>query len=610
MRQQFIHLLFALPIVLLVGCSNDELTDSGLITPGSDSNIRFEIGFAPQTRVTTDATFTSTWEHGDAIGIFAVPHGDALATSDNYVHNVRLTYKETTVGDPTTGTWGLDAGVELLWPKNGGLLDFYAYYPYSDNNAAPESLDPTAMDFSVMADQSANTDGKSNYNLSELLIVKADNSGSGYGKGSTVALSFVHAMAMVQVEFDLTECYVSPATTVQLMGCATDARLNLNHAGTSAATTTTTSTATLIRMYRVEQSGDSNYQSSFKYRALVPAQDVAVATILFQTQSENVTFQSEPLQSALQLTAGTAEVFGQVVESEDYVPFITDANFKSRCLSRFDKDGDGKLSRKEVLDVTTINVVSQFIGSLEGINHFRNLTYLNCSGNRLTQLDVSGLTSLTNLFCYGNTLTELDVSGLTSLTDLFCFGNTLTELDVSGLTSLTNLFCYGNTLTELDVSGLTSLTYLDCSSNSLTQLDVSALTSLTYLNCYGNLLTQLDVSGLTSLSTLDCFSNTLTELDVSGLTNLTELNCSYNSLTQLDVSGNDALRQLECGDGTGTTPLTVWIDPNKELATSNTIGKLWVRAIEIDNNGYSTLYHNITTKDAAPVFGVTVSNKP
>ena len=73
-----------------------------------------------------------------------------------------------------------------------------------------------------------------------------------------------------------------------------------------------------------------------------------------------------------------------------------------------------------------------------------SLTYLDCSGNQLTALDVSGLNSLTYLDCYGNQLTALDVSGLNSLTYLYCYGNQLTALDVSGLNSLQTLYCYGN----------------------------------------------------------------------------------------------------------------------------------------------------------------------
>ena len=62
-------------------------------------------------------------------------------------------------------------------------------------------------------------------------------------------------------------------------------------------------------------------------------------------------------------------------------------------------------------------------GNLSG-----SLTALNCDGNSLTSLDVSGLTALTYLSCYYNSLTSLDVSGLTALTTLFCTNCSLTSL--------------------------------------------------------------------------------------------------------------------------------------------------------------------------------------
>ncbi len=47
--------------------------------------------------------------------------------------------------------------------------------------------------------------------------------------------------------------------------------------------------------------------------------------------------------------------------------------------------------------------------SLKGL---ASLTYLNCSYNELSSLDVSACTELTVLYCYDNELSSLDVSGL------------------------------------------------------------------------------------------------------------------------------------------------------------------------------------------------------
>ena len=175
-----------------------------------------------------------------------------------------------------------------------------------------------------------------------------------------------------------------------------------------------------------------------------------------------------------------------------------------------------------------------------------DVTYLNCSQERLTSLDVSGCTALTTLDCYESQLTSLNVSGCTALTTLRCWENQLTSLDVSGCTALTTLTCYNNQLTSLNAFGCTSLTSLQCRDNKLTNLNLSGCTALTTLDCNNNKLTSLNVSGCTSLTTLTCYSNQLTSLNAFGCTALTSLQCRDNKLTNLDLSGCTALTTLNC----------------------------------------------------------------
>ncbi len=103
------------------------------------------------------------------------------------------------------------------------------------------------------------------------------------------------------------------------------------------------------------------------------------------------------------------------------------------------------------------------------------LTWLDCSLNQLTELDVSYNTTLKTLDCYSNQLTELDVSHNTALDELYCFSNQLTGLDVSYNTALTWLDCSDNQLTELDVSYNTALKTLYCSSNQINGGNMEAL---------------------------------------------------------------------------------------------------------------------------------------
>jgi Leucine-rich repeat (LRR) protein len=85
------------------------------------------------------------------------------------------------------------------------------------------------------------------------------------------------------------------------------------------------------------------------------------------------------------------------------------------------------------------------------------LINLTCSGNQLSNLDVSNNNALRSLWCNNCQLTELDVSNNSALEELLCSGNQLTTLRVINNTVLMILYCSGNQLTTLDLSKNTVL---------------------------------------------------------------------------------------------------------------------------------------------------------
>lgn len=313
----------AVPAVLLTACSKDEVPGKpdGIGTESGD--IRFEIGFAapaataeaglPQTRATTASDFTSAWEDGDEIGVFAVASGTALSAtaSGNYIHNAKLTYNGSswTQAEP------------LYWPRtaeNITALDFYAYYPYNASVA-----DPTAIAFSVKADQGGTTSGKSNYDLSDLLTAKSTCN----AKGSAVQLTFSHALAMVQVAIPGGKGWGGgiEGLTVTLRGVQTESTLDLSAVngttpGSGISVPATGNDATGITMYRMAEPTDGN----FLYRALVPAQTVAQGrSLFFFDTGDRQVFTDGALASDLTMTAGTAEKFERtlpVVETGTRIP--------------------------------------------------------------------------------------------------------------------------------------------------------------------------------------------------------------------------------------------------------------------------------------------------
>lgn len=103
---------------------------------------------------------------------------------------------------------------------------------------------------------------------------------------------------------------------------------------------------------------------------------------------------------------------------------IADANFLAALVEKHDTDGDGILSTKEAAEVRRIECAGKSIKSMtELATYFTEVTYLDCSDNELTELDVTALTKLEYLDCSGNNLSELDIQRQQKLTTLDCTDN-------------------------------------------------------------------------------------------------------------------------------------------------------------------------------------------
>ncbi len=169
-----------------------------------------------------------------------------------------------------------------------------------------------------------------------------------------------------------------------------------------------------------------------------------------------------------------------------------------------------------VKSALSVDVTGKNIQTLEGIQYFRKLTLLNCSGNQLSDLPAlpSGLTAFS---CSYNQMTQLPAlpSGITVLS---CSGNKLSQLPTLP-TSLVNLFCNENLLTSLPALPA-SLTKLQIHDNLLTALPVLPA-ALDELVCSKNQLTGLPALP-SSLLMLICYDNKIHAIDAfpSGLQKL------------------------------------------------------------------------------------------
>ena len=193
-----------------------------------------------------------------------------------------------------------------------------------------------------------------------------------------------------------------------------------------------------------------------------------------------------------------------------------DEIFRAYVSEKFDKNGNGMLSGKEIDSILKINVSGKEITSLKGIELFPSLKTLKCYGNSLKNLDLSGNPVLEYLDCDDNNLTGLDLSNNTELTSLSCGGNELASLDVRKNPALEYLDCGCNQLKTLDLSKNAALWKLCCNANQLTNLDTSKNPDLVAIYCHENQLKSLNVARNGSLSVLYCISNRIESIDLTG----------------------------------------------------------------------------------------------
>lgn len=140
----------------------------------------------------------------------------------------------------------------------------------------------------------------------------------------------------------------------------------------------------IIYTYACKYLGQNNYQERF---TLVP--------------DDTSTFYNEP-----------------TINAENF----PDEAFREYVFTNFDTDGNGYLSLTECNAASTINVSGKNIYSLDGIEIFSDLTYLNCNNTPITSLDVSKNTALESLRCLDTQIAFVDVSKNIKITHIEVYG--------------------------------------------------------------------------------------------------------------------------------------------------------------------------------------------
>jgi Secretion system C-terminal sorting domain len=153
---------------------------------------------------------------------------------------------------------------------------------------------------------------------------------------------------------------------------------------------------------------------------------------------------------------------------------IPDANFKAKLIDQgYDLNSDGEIQQSEALAADGINVSNANISDLTGIDAFGNIQILNCSGNQLTQLDVSGRAQLLTLYCNNNQISDLNITNCPNLDNFDCSNNLIPSLDFTGTTQFAFFYCNNNSITDLIFTNVVFFNDMFVGGNLIQNLDLS-----------------------------------------------------------------------------------------------------------------------------------------
>lgn len=291
-------------------------------------------------------------------------------------------------------------------------------------------------------------------------------------------------------------------------------------------------------------------------------------------QSQNVYF-SDPAFEAKLLSSSPENTVAKNLQGEY---FAIDAN------------ADGAIQVSEALQVSALAFTTTYyyqIHSIEGIEAFTNLTYLDMSYNSLIEyveitnfphlayVDVVPMNYLKKLVITDNPqLTEINfecvdcVTYLDELDTLICARNNLNSLVIgstgfpSDMPPLDYLDFSDNHISEFDFDSYW-LNYLDASGNDITRLDIDIYNletlhiddnPLIYLNLYHTGLDTVIINNFPDLDSLQVIgyigypANRAHYLELSNLPSLEYLDCSFNYFEQLILSDLPSLKEFTIDD--------------------------------------------------------------
>ena len=561
----FLKVAFAAAVLSLSACSNDEV-----LMQEDEIKLTSEIS---ESRVTNQNLQSTQIVAGQQIGVFI----EGAKSSHNNVKWVAGANGVLTTDNPAY--WG------------SGNATITAYHPYNAGS------DGSSYTFTVKTDQS--TDG--NYLNSDLLWITTTTAKT----DKPVSLTFGHMLSKINVSLTSDNIADLSGATISICGTSTSGLFNpltsdlsnvSDEADIVAATIASnayTASAIILpqqvksgtkfikvshnnKTYYYSLSEDKNFQrgNSYNFNLKITAAGlVALSSNITDWNSETITGEMVEDSGNNDVVAGMIVIRNQGLSDALYKLYSDQYNIT------INTDGYAVMLESEVLGITELNLDNYeqnyqgAITTLEGIQYFKNLQYLDCRNSWLTECDLSQNTKLQAFAVhsahslrsldfsnnpdiralylnYNHGLSSLNLTGCTKLAALQIFDTALTSLEIPNKAGLNNLL-YGGSSLRFDLNDFPYLRELGCENMELTNLDfipASMKNRLTFLSLERNSLQTLDLSEYPNLNILKCSSNQLESLDLGRIPYVEEIECMDNVIESLSIYTLTKLKSIACGN--------------------------------------------------------------
>lgn len=239
----------------------------------------------------------------------------------------------------------------------------------------------------------------------------------------------------------------------------------------------------------------NNLKSQTKYRFWAKADNGGGISIF----SDTAYFETLPAPPDTTLNPDNSKK-PDTINKSLYIDFENE-NLRKWIVLRYDANGDGQIDTIEAKSINTIEINTDNISTLKGIERLHSLTKITAHGTRIG--------------------------------DSVC--GKLEHIDLSGNPNLLELHVEHNVIKDIDFSHNTQLTFVELNLNSIAQIDVSMLKEVDLLSVEYNLISTFDCSGLDKLK----------ELHVGHCPNLTSITLNNKVLESLDCADDEALTEID-----------------------------------------------------------------